>query len=240
MTEKQVTNLIEQSGVTMLMIRDSSGNKLSLIEEENCDAALNKLNDILPMFSEYKRIEIIGRKKKEANWNNSFTWKMEYPKADTETKDVKVSGSNNQSIGAMEVISMMQQNMKDSLALHTEIIALKSKQDQNDPTKWATVIREIAPMLGLAGPVAGATINGPQNQLVMGSDKKSVQEIAEEINVVMQGLTDKMSPQQMLYFVTALSKTPDLKNNINKINTLMEAIVKNPAILDTALTFLTK
>lgn len=240
MTEKQVKNLIEQSGVTMLMIRDSSGNKLSSIETDSCSEALEELQEVLPYFSEYKRIEILGRLKKEANWNNTFTWKMEYPKSETETKSVSVASPSKDGISTMEYIGMIQQNMKDTLALQTELIALKFKQEQNDPAKWAMMIREIGPMLGLGTPAATTTINGPQNQLVMGSDKKSVQEIAEEINVVMQGLTDKMSPQQMLYFVTALSKTPDLRNNINKINTLMDAIVKNPAILDTAITFLSK
>jgi len=253
MTAAQIYSLIENNNCVCVQLHDYGNNKLHEIVETNSQSCNVALERDLPKFSGYRKIKVLA-KKGDTNtpWTKAFAWQLEFPADEIKNTSVAAPAVAPGTIGAIEYISMNNTMwekvfaMQDkNLDIHKQLLEANLKLANQDPSKWLPIITTVAPILGfnspaaIAGPpqTAGAKTTELHFQDV-DPGKLNQQQIGEEIGKVSDALTKKINGSQMLKILIALRDTPDLMNHADKIGVLMNAVSKNPALLDTALKFI--
>lgn len=245
MNKAQIFELIEENKICYLQICDSADNKLFSIEDAaSSQDVTNKLDNVLDHFKEYKRVKIKAKEKDKTNYTNGFTWFLEFPKTEEEKK-VIAGPANNQTIGAMELVTLLTGMQKQNFDTQLELIKAQNKSEKNDPTQWIPLIREAMPILGFGGVTNQASnqngaIRGPGNNLVYGDVDSSKLTADEKNNLITENLikiNEKISPDKMYTLGVLMLANPDLTNNIDKIFKLLNAINVDPSLLDKAMMF---
>jgi len=240
MQSSQIATLILKNKCNELLICDYGGNKLMDIIEKSPSAAAKELEEILPDFSEYRKLEIKGRANNSTPWTKSFCWQLEFDK-----KDKTIAGlpAHNQTIGAMEYVSMMKEMMTENLKLQSQLLEKTIQANNNDPEKWIPLIQTAAPMLGLhPGGIQGPPTNATEvkKSLHFGdvdTSKMNSEQISEEIGKKLNSISKKISGPQMYNLVTALDNNPMLSMQIDNISILLNAIISKPHLLEGAMKF---
>ncbi len=238
MTENNVVELIVDNKCRILEGRDLQGNKLFHIEEPNAESAATELIDVLEHFkNDFKKINIHGKGEKLENWSKGFVWTLDYPKAQ-DKPTTTVGNNNNGGVGVMEFIGMMQKHSDSQMQLHKEIMELKMAQNQSDPTKWMPIVNAFLPILGVHPQAQGMA--GPQNKTLEFADVKNLsdQQIAEALQKNLDEIATKVKGSQMCRLLVAMNSNPSLPIQIDKINSMLEAIAKNPALVDMAANYI--
>jgi hypothetical protein len=249
MNREQISNLIEKNKVNCLQLKDYSGNVLTRIMAKSPQQAVSELEEILPDFSDYRKLEIMGKKGDENTpWSKSFTWYFEFEGA----KSQKIGGvpipAPGQTIGVMDFINMhttmmdknmdmLRENLKISSEAREKEIAYKNK----DPKEWIPLIRELAPILGLNTSIQGPPQTAEKKELHFGDVDMSTmteEQIQEAIAMRMISISKKVKPSQFFNVIVALNENPNLKDQIDGLAIMLEAIAKNPALYDMAKSYI--
>lgn len=238
MTESQIYTLIEKNKLPDILVKDYAGNKLFEIHATTPPKAVAELSDMLPSFRGYRKVEVFGKRQNDVAWTKGFCWQLEF--IDTVDTTKTVGQSNNGGIGAMEFIAMMKENMQQNFNLQSQLIEEKLKRNDNDPSKWVGVIKEIAPMLGWGS--SSNAMAGPKKQdLVLGdvdTAKMTMDEISQLVMQKVESIAKKVKPNEMIHLMSAIDNNEALSGNVEKISYLLNKISTRPDLLDTAVNFL--
>lgn len=221
----------------MLQICDYGGNKLMDVQEKTPQAAVKELEELLPNFVEYRKLEIKGRENISTPWTKAFCWQLDFGKG--EAKSIGHMPANNGSISALDYVGMMKDMMNENFKLQKDLLEKTVQFNNQDPSKWLPIINSVAPMLGLN---AGG-IQGPPEQkkaLEFGdvdTSKMSGEEISGLIGEKLQSVSKKISGPQMLKIISALDNNTLLASQAENISVLLNAIISKPELLSMAMKF---
>lgn len=240
MNKAQIFDLIEDNGCLHCQIFDTSDNKLFSIEGMQTPQELvNKLENVLDHFKEYKRIKIKCKENAKTSSNNGFCWYMEFPKSEEEKKTVATAGPS-QSIGAMELVTLITGMQSKIFDAQLATITANNANKENDPSKWIPVLQAFAPSLGLTV-AQPSTIQGPPTNLVY-KDVRNATLTDDQKNALITDnlfkINNSIGSERMLTLSCLLNDNKDLKNNIDKILKLLNAVNIDPSLLDKAMMFI--
>lgn len=232
---KHIPQMMREFKTPYIKVFDRSGNKLfEIIEKDKAtvENSVKKFETMIKMFSQYDTLEVWAINKLSSNFTGCFKW------------DVTTKGESNESEKNPVGASSPGSDYKQILALELQIISLKNKaeidnlrRDFEDKTsnRKKDLIEQIADNLPLIG-------------MGLGWDQNKIDKI-----VALQGMRGNLSggykqpnansntPPPEVETVKAIEQVlEEISNKVDlkKILTLLQAIDKNPAIVDQALTFL--
>jgi len=242
MTPAQIYFLIVENNCDSIQLQDYSSNRLHELNELTAQAAAVQLEKALPNFVGYGKIRVIGKKGGTSTpWTKGYTWHLEFP-AQTEQVSKTVAAPVQNGISAEMYVGMMKDMFQQQLDLQTKLLDAKLAMQVNDPSKWIPVMSMAGQMLGL-GP---AQIQGPQTHESktelhfqdIDVNKLSADEIGKMLNDKLNSMAGKISGSQLLKIIIPLEANPNLPAQADKIGLLLNAIIKNPALLETAMQFI--
>ena len=236
MTVEEVCNMIVDNKCKWIQVFDWNENKLFQIDAASPDKATKLLQDRLQNISGYKRINVLCKVNPGDNIKHSYYYNVELSSGKKD--ESSVSGKNNFGIGATEHVNAIIGMMEKNNALLQENMKLQFSMKQNDPTQWMPVIREA---IGFLRGESGASQIAGANKLVTDRKEKtnlSQDEIIKEMDKEFTALTKNVNQQQYLDLLRALNKIDNVKENINKINSLIEKIAEEPELLDMAVKYI--
>ena len=235
MTKDAICEEIKLNKLKYLVITDFNDNKLAVINESNSDRACKVLEDRLGNFSGYKRLIINGKREPAAKNVDSFTYELNLKTSDSSADTSSIKGPSS-AIGAKDYVDMYTRMMDKQLDVQKELLELKLKQKQNDPSQWIPIMQ--MGMAFLRGDAIPATISGPTLTKGGVKEKKTDDEILEAMTAEFKLVQEKVSPDQYLTLLKNLNKITDLKEKMDKVNYLLEKIADKPQLLDAAVSFL--
>jgi len=251
MTPGQIYILIEKNGCTCILLKDYSGNKLHEIEEQTPQAANITLEEAIPNFVGYRKLQVLGKKGGSTTpWTKGYIWQMEFPATPEGNKNTSVAASAHNTIGAMDYVNMMErmfskqmEGQKELLGLQKDLFEQKIKMDTQDPMKWMPMVQALGPALGLKiggiqGPPAQAGTEQKKELHFQDVSTMNEQQIGEEIGKVSGNLSAKIKGSQMLKVLVAMDSNPNITSSCDKIIALLEALNKKPELLDMAMKFI--
>lgn len=244
MTLAQITDLIERNQVTMIMLCDYGGNKLHEITAASWGAAVKELEEVVPTFSEHKKIEVKGKKgSADTPWSKGYSWQLVYAGTAIAGPASMIPASGQ--IGAMDVVNMYKGMMDQQLALQEKLLEKTLALNNNDPMKWFPLVQYIGNNLGFQGGIQGPPGAAPAaeaGKTLHAQDvdysKMTGQQMGEKINELLMKLNKKISGPTMIALLVELDNNPDLPTNAAKITTLLKALNNKPGLIDTALQFI--
>ena len=239
MKADDIYNLIVVNGCCNIQLLDTNNNKLHEVSEGTADASVDELKKCLNSFSGYKRLRVQGRNKESTAWNKAFTWQLEFPGEVAAPVGAPVASA--QAIGVMDYITMFKEMSSENMKLTRELLEQSLKVKNEDPAKWLPVLTAVAPMLGfrspgVAGPAAASTSD--LHFADVDASKLSDKELNDKINSLLTELPKKIHAAQMVKLLVALNSIPELHTHADKIAKLLDAVSKNPGILNLAMSSL--
>jgi hypothetical protein len=244
MTEKQLLDLVEDNKCKEIQIEDSAGNKLYNIHGcATAQAAADELREALKTFKEYRKLNILARVNDSTTWGNAFCWTFRYDTDAASKKDGTIAGTeSNGSIGAMAYIQSWTAQESRINELHRKNLELEMKLKEQDPNKWMPIIQMAGSALGLEmqGGIAGPQVK-EKKKLMLGdidTSKMNDEQITERVGEGLAKLAKKIKGSQMYNVVYSLNEIPELNKNVDKIATLLNALGKNPDLIDIALKYI--
>jgi hypothetical protein len=239
MNTQQVLESIERSGCHILMIKDFGNNRLLEINCSSATQAAKELEEMLPNYSGYKKLLILGKKGTEDTaWSKGYTWQLEFSNVAADGKQVAGIPMNT-GIGATEYIGMFERLMGQNFELQKTIIEQQTKLNNQDPTKWLPVIRELAPALGFKT-VAGTQTEAKNSDLHFedAGEQLNDEQISDATNSGLISLSKKISGNQMLKIVQALNANSKISEQADDIAKVLKALAEKPDLLPMALRFI--
>jgi len=251
MTDKQIYKLIEKNRCSVVQINDTAGHLVHEIFCSTPEAAITELEDMLPEFKSYKRLQLKAVEKKGTPWARGYQWSLEFEK----TEETIAQANNNGNwkvppgyITPADYIGMFTKMMTDQNALQVQLLEKKLEFNNMDPTKWLPMIQVLGPALGLKvggiaappGTAAASTTERKELHFVddVDTSKLNPEQMMDLIANKLQSISTKVSGPQMLRLLSTLEKNKSLKENVDKISKLLQAIIDKPHLLDQAMAFI--
>lgn len=243
MTAAQIYILMQRNNCCEWMLMDYSNNKLCDHKSQECMAAVTALEDTLPAFAGYKRIQVLAKEDKDTTWAKAYKWQLEFAPSQPLEKAVAASSHSDTTIGAVQYVNMMKDMMSENFKLQTQLMEKTLAMNNNDPMKWVQAWQVVGPSLGFqTGGIAGSPKSVEQKKDLYFSDveldKLTQEEIVEKIGVTCGQLAARVKGTQVLKVLILLNSNPDITSNVEKITKLLDAINNKPELLDTAMKFI--
>lgn len=266
MNKTQLFAGIEREKFTDAKVMSYGGDKLlEAINMKTPQALIEYLEEQLPAFASYKKVEVAlkkGNVKGGTRWTDACVWQMEFPDAGEKTNMQTQGVPGMGGFSVKDIMDMQEKNFTAQLALQTQMNDLKVQLHTVD--KDERMIDKYMPYIaGLLNiNVASLPIQGPPATETKGkkkiykvaeaekADKMTLEEKNAAITKLVESLPKKISATDFIVILASIDSNPDMAGLFitllqatqsiaaTKLRTLLLGLIKNPQYADVAINFL--